>query len=203
MNTGIEKSIEAVTRNCKHYIENSKSQQREPLILAPIPDYPMQYVVSDLFEYNGYMYLIYACRLTGWVELGHFQVSTKSTEIINTIRNFFHIWGVPQEISVDGASNLLSQEFQKFLSCWSVQHRISSAYYPQCNGRAEAAVKSMKRLIRGHTGKRGSLNTDAIAQGLLQYRNTPLHNAAGQSSSRLALDVDYGTCFHCHNINMQ
>ena len=133
------------------------------------------------------MYLIYACRLTGWVELGHFPTSTKSTEIINAIREFFHRWGVPQEISVDGASNLTSLEFQNFLHQWSIHHRLSSAYYPQSNGRADAAVKSMKRLIRGHTGSRGSLDTDAIAQGLLQYRNTPLRNAAGKSPAQLAL----------------
>ena len=45
----------------------------------------------------------------------------------------------------------------------------------------------MKRLIRGHTGARGSLDTDAITLALLQYRNTPLQNAGGKSPAQLAL----------------
>ena len=41
-------------------------------------------------------------------------------------------------------------------------------------GRAEAAVKSAKRIIRDNTGPGGSLDTDAVARAILQYRNTPL-----------------------------
>ena len=107
--------------------------------------------------------------------------------MINIVRDFFHRWGVPEEIAIDDASNLSSTEFRTFLDDWSVRYRLSSAYYPQSNGRAEAAVKSMKRLKRGNTGHRGSLYTNDIAQGLLQYRNTPLQNAAGKSPAQLAL----------------
>ena len=92
---------------------------------------------------------------------------------------------MPEEIALDGASNLNSGEFKDFLQCWSVRHRLSSAYFPQSNGRAEAAVKSMKRLIRGHTGPRGSISNDDIALSQLQYRNTPLDG--GKSPAQLAL----------------
>ena len=184
---GMEKSLQAITDACPQCREHAKSHTKEPLIPVLIPDYPMQYVASDLFEYEGYKYLVYACRLTGWVELGFFPTTTKSTDVINIVRDFFHRWGVSEEIAIDGASNLSSPEFRTFLDDWSARYRLSSAYYPQSNGRAEAAVKSMKRLIRGNTGHRGSLDTNAIAQGLLQYRNTPLQNAAGKSPAQLAL----------------
>ena len=59
--------------------------------------------------------------------------------------------------------------------------------FPQSNGRAETAVKSMKRLVRGHTGARGSLDTAAMTLALLQYRNTPMQNAGGKSPAQLAL----------------
>ena len=52
--------------------------------------------------------------------------------------------------------------------------RTSSAYYPQSNGRAEAAVKSAKRLLKMNTGPGGSLDTDKVTAALLQYLNTPL-----------------------------
>ena len=44
--------------------------------------------------------------------------------------------------------------------------------YPQSNGKAEATVKSMKKLIRA-AWKRDSLDDRKLARALLQYRNTP------------------------------
>ena len=54
--------------------------------------------------------------------------------------------------------------------------RVSSAYYPQSNGRAEAAVKTAKRILMNNTGPGGSLNTDKVSVALLQYYNTPLRD---------------------------
>ena len=60
-----------------------------------------------------------------------------------------------------------------FLKRWKVKHRISSAYHPQSNGRAEVAVKSAKRLLRSNVGPNGSLDNDKLLRALLQLRNTP------------------------------
>jgi len=54
-----------------------------------------------------------------------------------------------------------------------VDHRLSSAYHPQSNGRAELAVKITKRLLENNTGPNGELNTDKFVCALLQQRNTP------------------------------
>ncbi|KAK8372273.1 hypothetical protein O3P69_009101 [Scylla paramamosain] len=53
------------------------------------------------------------------------------------------------------------------------RHR-GPAHYPQSNGRAEAAVKSAKRMLRLNIGPTGSLDTDKLSAALLQYHNTPL-----------------------------
>ena len=65
---------------------------------------------------------------------------------------------------------------------------MSSACYPQSNGRAEAAVKSLKRLLRGNKGSKGTIDKDKIAKALLQHRNTLLRGI--KSSSQLALGRD-------------
>ena len=156
---GIDRDITSHALSCLKCKEISPSQQKEPLVLTPPPEYPFQQVVSDLFELEGHYYLIYADRLTGFIELAYFSGSTVSSTIVNTFREFFHRWGVPEEISLDGGPNLASNEVKSWLKKWGVSIRLSSAYYPQSNGRAEVAVKSIKRLINGNIENKGSINT--------------------------------------------
>ena len=63
--------------------------------------------------------------------------------------------------------------------------RVLSAYYPQSNGRAEAAVKTAKRILMDNTGPGGTLNTDKVSVALLQYHNTPLREI-NRSPAQLA-----------------
>ena len=59
-------------------------------------------------------------------------------------------------------------------------------HYPQSNGRAEAAVKSMKKLLRKcWNSQKGALDMDKWASALLQYRNTP--DASGLSPAQRLL----------------
>ena len=50
---------------------------------------------------------------------------------------------------------------------------MSSAYNAQSNGRAEAAVKCAKRLLRSNTNAAGLLDSDRFLRAILQLRNTP------------------------------
>ena len=94
-----------------------------------------------MFEIDQQSYLAYVDRLTAFAELAYFPGSTASSTIINVLREFFHRWDVPEHILLDGAFILKSIEMRTWLSSWGVDHRLSSAYYPKSNGRAEAAVK--------------------------------------------------------------
>ena len=171
------KDVTRSCNTCKHCQENAKSQSNE-LIPSPIPEYPFQHVVSDLFSFNGYEYLIYADRFTGWVEVVYFRVAPNSSAIKDAFRSFFQQFGVPEELAMDGGPNISSTEITT-LNQWATKWRIS-------NGQAELAVKSMKRLIRGNTGIKGKLNTDNLVKALLQYRNTPLKGCS-KSPAQLLL----------------
>ena len=85
------------------------------------------------------------------------------------------VYGIPEEISSDGGPQFISSEFQNFMKDCEINHRISSAYYPQSNGRAELAVKSAKRILSGNSNPDGSLDTPSFMKAILQYRNTPIH----------------------------
>ena len=127
---GLTNSINQIFSSCKLCVENAPSLTKEPLLTSPIPVYPFQMAVADLFHKDGYKYLAYANCLAAW--------------IINVFRDLFQRHGVPEELSLDGGPNISSSEVVHFLRSWGTALRTSSAYYPKSNGHAELAVKTSK-----------------------------------------------------------
>ena len=54
-------------------------------------------------------------------------------------------------------------------------NRVSSAYWPRSNTRAEVGVKFTKRLLRSNVAHNGYINSDKLVRVLMQLRNTPEH----------------------------
>ena len=115
-----------------------------------------------------------ADRYSGWLFIYHFAKQATSERLVAICRDIFANYGVADIVSSDGGPQFKGEVFELFLKKHGVEHRKSSADYPQSNGRAEVAVKTAKRLIMANTRTDGSLNSDAIMRGLLQYRNTPV-----------------------------
>ena len=61
----------------------------------------------------------------------------------------------------------------KFLKTWVVSHRVSAAYNPHSNGRAEVAVKTAKCLMGSNMGTFETLDSDKFLLVMLQLRNSP------------------------------
>ncbi|XP_063878128.1 uncharacterized protein LOC135110103 [Scylla paramamosain] len=173
-------------RNCYDTCNiHTPSQPPEPLLFTLPPDYPFQQTVVDLLQLEGHDY-VYADRLTGWLEVSHLPDGTESGRIKDVLRHHFSRWGAPEQLSMDGGTNLGSEEMKNFLQKWGVGVRVSSAHFPQSNRRAEVVVKSAKRILRGNIGADGSLDNDKISLALLQYLNTPLRDI-NRSPAQLAM----------------
>ena len=142
----------------------------------------------DLFYVGNHGYLACADRLTGWLiryHLSHGQAN--ASRLISICRDIFQSYGDPEELSSDGGPPFkCPPPFTQFLRDLAVKHRLSSAAYPQSNGRSELAVKSAKRIISGNTGAQGSLDNDSLVRAILEYRNTPIQNI-GLSPAQLLL----------------
>ena len=172
---GISSDITRRRSQCQTCNTIAPSQPRQPLQQSLSPTYPFECVVADYFSLGGHEYLVYADRYTGWVSVAKSPThGSTSDALIRELRTAFTQYGAPNELATDGGSQFAARATQLFLERWGVCWRLSSAYYPQSNGRAELAVKTAKRLLREHTTSNGDLNTDAVARALLQYRNTPL-----------------------------
>ena len=174
---GISSDIQRVRIECSICCKNAPSQSKLPASVPDIPSTPFESVFADFFDVSNHRYLVAGDRLSGWVEVFSAQTGSKSagsSGLISHLQSLFAIFGVPHTLSSDGGPEFVSSATDDFLKCWGINHRISSAYYPQSNGRAEVPVKKIKRfLISCHDPKSGSLNTDQLLCGMLQLRNTP------------------------------
>ena len=151
-------------------------QSATPAALPDIPSTPFESIFADFCEVAGRHYLVAGDRLSAWVEIFASPSGTGragSVGLIGHLRSLFSTFGVPVTLSSDGGPEFTASATAEFLKRWGVHHRISSAHFPQSNGRAEVAVKKAKRLLLTNVGPSGSLNNDRFLQAILQLRNTP------------------------------
>lgn len=173
---GMSKDIRATREGCADCNRNAPSQAATPLLPSSPPSTPFEAVFADFFDYGGRHYLVVGDRLSGWVEVLSSTAGTNlggSAGLVRHQRSFFATFGVPEELSSDGGPEFTAGETENFLRLWGVRHRLSSAGFPQSNGRAEVAVKTAKRLLMSNTGPTGSLDHDRFLRAMLQLRNTP------------------------------
>ena len=172
---GMASQLRQLKSRCQKCREIAPSLPKEPMLLPPQPPRPFQYTVSNIFDIAARLYLVYADRYSGWIEVAHCPKADSAT-IKKAFRKWFITFGVPEELSCDGGPQYVSKELRDFLRNWGVRMRQSSAYYPQINGRAEVAVKSMKRFLSCSIGSDGTLDNNRAARALLLQRNTPSMN---------------------------
>ncbi|XP_065178538.1 uncharacterized protein K02A2.6-like [Sycon ciliatum] len=178
----ISSDIERVIRSCDQCRLYGASQPKEPLRCEDrTPSLPFQHTSTDLFECEGWQYLVYVDRLTGWPCVAKVGRTASWADVIRLLRRWFPDIGVPEVLTSDGGPQFQSHRFVKFCEPWGIRHATSSPHYPQSNGLAENAVKAMKRLIQKTTSN-GDLYTDSFQRALLEWRNTP--NATGRSPAQ-------------------
>ena len=170
---GLDSEVKQLRARCRQCNEHAPSQSEEPPIVPSPPEVPFEQTVADLFHLEGHTFLAYADRFSGWLEVDKLS-SGSFRDVRKSFLRWFSTYGVPEELASDGGPPFNSYEYQRFLRAWGVERRLSSAYYPQSNGRAEAAVKSAKRILLGNIDSvTGNLNTDAAAKAIMLHRNTP------------------------------
>ena len=83
------------------------------------------------------------------------QINKSMTHgVMKALKTMFARYGAPDELISDNGSQFNSAEFDTFAKIWKFQQRTSSLWYPQSNGKAENAVKTVKRLfLKNHESK--------------------------------------------------
>ena len=171
---GLSKQLEDAVKTCRECLKHTVPGP-EPLQPSRLPQLPWQKVGTDLFEWNKSTYLLVVDYYSRWIEIARLSKLT-SEEVIRHTRSIFARHGIPEVVISDNGPQYSAELYAKFAQQYGFKHITSSPHYPQGNGEAERAVKTVKGLLK----KSGDHYL-----ALLAYRSTPLES--GYSPAELLM----------------
>ena len=160
---GISRKIKDFVSQCLECCRDAVPT-KEPLLPTQLPDYPWQKAGTDLFVLNGATYLLVVDYYSRFPEVIQLRLTT-SLSVINALKATFAHYGIPETLVSDNGPQYSSTEFAEFAANYGFVHTTSSPHYPQSNGHAERAVKTVKKLLKESSDQ---------CLALLSYRTTPL-----------------------------
>ena len=145
----INNDITNTVRSCEDCQRELPSLPREPLISHAKPSRPFVVISMDLGTGANPQFLIAVDHFSWWPRVFQLGASAITRQITASLCGIFCASGAPDIIYTDQGAKFMSKDFFKR---WGVRHITSSPHLPQSNGRAEAAVKLMKKIIRRMRG---------------------------------------------------
>ena len=139
---------------------------------------------------RGYIWILVATEyFTKWAEAVLLCKAARGV-VANFIKeNIIVRFGVPHRIISDNETPFVNSDVRKMLEFYQVKHHLSSPYYPQENGKAEATNKTLIKII----SKMSQEYTGGWAMHLLDalwaYRNSP-KSATGFSHFSLVYETE-------------
>ena len=134
----------------------------------------MEKVATDLFELKSCTYLLVIDYFSRFIEIALLK-GTTSADVILHLKSIFARHGIPETVYSDNGPHYSSHLFKEFARDYQFIH-ITSTKFPQSNGEAERAVKTVTNLLK---------KSEDPYLALLAYRTAPLQ--CGYSPSELLM----------------
>ena len=163
---------------CDICMAHRTTPQKETLCQHEFAPRPWAKVGADLCELHGRTLLVVCDYFSNYIEVESLQTTT-TRAVCKVMKALFARYGVPEVLMTDNGPQFASTEFKGFSRAWSFEHQTSSPHYPQSNGKAENAVRTVKRLF---TKCREVGLSDF--QALLDWRNTPTEGVGTSPAQR-------------------
>ncbi|XP_062855259.1 uncharacterized protein K02A2.6-like [Trichomycterus rosablanca] len=171
---GLSKELQQMIQNCDT-CARERINLKEPMMPTLFPARPWSTVGADLFQYGNQRYLIIVDYFSRFFEVAKLS-STTSEATIQHFKSIFARHGIPDVVRSDNGPQFSSDSFRRFAQNWGFDHVTSSPHFPQSNGEAERAVRTVKNLLKK--------STDPYL-ALMAYRASPLAN--GYSPTELLM----------------
>ena len=122
-------------------------------------------------------YLVTVCHFSDWIEVDKLE-NLSSTTVVEKTKAHFSRFGIPAVCHTDNGPQFFCAEYENFSKTYAFQHTMSSPYHPAGNGRAEAAVKLVKTMMK---------KSKNFHVAMLHYRNTPPKGHTYSPAQRMLL----------------
>ncbi len=125
--------------------------QNAATLLEPTnpPSRPWQIVATDLFSFDGHIYLVVGDFYSKMYVVSKYLVGqTGNTKTITFLKEVFSEHGIPKILYSNNSPQYSSTEFQAFYQNWKIDYCTSSLLHPKSNGFAEAMVKIIKWVMQ-------------------------------------------------------
>ena len=174
----MSKELKEYISKCDICLSYQPSPGREPILQHEITERPWAKIGVDLCELDGRILLVVSDYYSNFIEIDNINRATSQT-VCKSLKCMFSRYGVPDIVISDNGPQFAAAEFSEFANKWAFKHETSSPHYPQSNGKAENAVKTVKRLL---TKCRKAGQSEYLA--LLDWRNTPTEGMGTSPAQR-------------------
>ncbi|CAB0008306.1 unnamed protein product, partial [Nesidiocoris tenuis] len=142
-----------------------------PVMQFPQPDERFSVVHIDLVgplpPSDGYLYFLSMIdRYTNWMEAIPLTNITAETVAQAVYENWIVRFGIPSSIISDQGRQFEATLFKNLSSLCGIQLRRTTAYHPQCNGKAERLHRTLKTAIRANGSLKWSRTLPTVLLGL-------------------------------------
>jgi transposase InsO family protein len=171
---GLSTDLKQLVEGCMECAK-TQVQPAQPLTPSPLPELPWQRVATDLFQWKNATYLLVVDYYSRYIEIAKLDRTT-AEEVVIRMKGMFARHGIPEVVVSDNGPQYSCEAFRLFAADYQFQHNTSSPYYPESNGEAERAVRTIKGLLK---------KSSDPYKALLAYRTTPTRT--GYSPSELLM----------------
>ncbi|KAK4296250.1 hypothetical protein Pmani_031249 [Petrolisthes manimaculis] len=176
---GMSSDLKALVGQCDTCLTVRDNPCKEPLESHKFDARAWSKVGADLCFMDGRNLLVVIDYYSNYIEVAKHNTIT-SIAVIKELQNIFARHGVPDTLITDNGPQFVTAEFEVFEKKWAFEHVTSSPRYPQSNGKAENAVKTIKRLF-----SKCKISGESEYMALLNWRNTPSEGMQTTPAQRL------------------
>ena len=174
----MRKDIQEHLKKCPTCLVHVPKADKTPMGEMPIPNYPMQIVAMDLIgpfgiTDQGNKYCLNVIdHLTGWAEC--YPLPSKSSQHVEEAlaKDFFPRHGIPEVILTDQGQEFNAKTFRMYLKGLGVDHRRTTPYNPQANGKIERFNRTLKEIIARLVNNDARKWEDQLSNALMAYRHS-------------------------------
>lgn len=140
--------IKNIVEQCPICVKYRSSNPHESLIVSETPSVPWEKLGTDLFHFNGKVYIVVMDYYSKYIEMSCLNNNSSAVQVIIQLKAIFARHGIPLTLVTDNGPPFNSALFKDFIYNWDINHITTSPNFPQANGQSESAVKIAKRILQ-------------------------------------------------------